>query len=135
MRVILDTNILLSMTAAKSESFRTLRAAWRAGQFELLLSEELLAEVSRTLAKPKLQKIIPKARADRLVRDLDLYTATVEIRGPFPEAPDPDDAFLLAMLRDGAADVLVTGDKALLALGTWGGAAILKLSAFLRLLE
>lgn len=130
MRIVFDTNVLVSMALAKSEPFRAMRQAWREGQFHVLVSPELRAELGRILGKPKIKKLLSPARARQLLLELDLFAVPVEIQQPFPTAPDPDDAFLLAMLQAGQADVLVTGDKALLELVSYEGAAIMNVRGF-----
>lgn len=101
MRVVFDTNVLVSMAFAKSEPFRAMRRAWREGRFHVLISPELRTEVERVLAKPKVKKLLSPARAKQLLLELDLFSVPVEIPPPFPEAPDPDDAFLLASNQSG----------------------------------
>lgn len=135
MRVILDTNIFVSMSFAHSGTFLTLRHAWRTGAFQVLLSEELYTEVARILEKPKIQKYVSDTRRERFLAELKLFTLPVTVHMPFPEAPDPNDAFLLAMIREGEADALVTGDKALLNLASWSGVPVISVVSFLKMLD
>ncbi len=62
-RAVVDVNVLISgVLSAKGSSAEILRAS-RDGQFELVVSELLLAELKRTLAYPKLRKRITPEKA------------------------------------------------------------------------
>jgi predicted nucleic acid-binding protein len=62
-RAVLDVSVLVSgVLSAKGASAEILRAS-RDGEFELVVSEMLLAELTRTLAYPRLRKRIPQDKA------------------------------------------------------------------------
>jgi putative PIN family toxin of toxin-antitoxin system len=62
-RAAVDVNVLISgMLSPKGSSAEILRAS-RDGQFELVISELLLADLKRTLAYPKLRKRIAAEKA------------------------------------------------------------------------
>ncbi len=117
MRAVVDVNVLISgILSAKGSSAEILRAS-RDGQFELVISESLLAELERTLAYPKLRKRIPAEKAA-------VFLDWVRAQGRLAEDPaspppvssrDPDDDYLLALAIDRRA-YLVTGDQDLLVL-------------------
>ena len=117
MRAVVDVKVLISgVLSAKGSSAEILRAS-RDGQFELVVSELLLAELKRTLAYPKLRKRIPPEKATA-------FANWVRANGSLAEDPaspppvgsrDPDDDYLLALAIDRRA-CLVTGDKDLLVL-------------------
>ena len=123
MRVVLDTNVLVSGLLYPGGPPSRLVAAWRAGAFEMLLSEFLIEELSRTLAHlaPRL-KLPPPDLADFLdTLRLRCEIVTVDDgmleRAAAAGLRDPDDVPILALLIGvGAADFIVTGDKDLLAL-------------------
>ena len=135
MRVVLDTNLFVSMVLAKGGTLETLWRLWRVRHFEVLSSQLLLDEVQSVLQRPKLAKLLSKARYATMLRNLETLTLSVILEGPYPAFSDPDDRFLLAMVREGGADVLVTGDKALLELKTFAGVPVVSAVEFLRLLE
>ena len=56
-------------------------------------------------------------------------------RLPHPDFSDPKDRYLLAMLRDSDAELLVTGDKTLLALESFDNKPILPPAGFLARLK
>ena len=118
MRAVVDVNVLISgVLSAKGSSAEILRAS-RDGQFELVVSELLLAELKRTLAYPKLRKRVPPEKAAAFanwVRDHGSLAQDPESPPPVGSR-DPDDDYLLALAINCRA-YLVTGDTDLLVLG------------------
>jgi putative PIN family toxin of toxin-antitoxin system len=116
-RAVLDVNVLVSgVLSAKGPSAEILRAS-RNGEFELVISEKLLAELTRTLAYPRLRKRIPQEKAAAFAHWVrDHGTLAEDPVSPPPVASrDPDDDYLLALAIDRQA-YIVTGDQDLLVL-------------------
>jgi putative PIN family toxin of toxin-antitoxin system len=132
MRVVLDTNVLISL-AIGSRALKPIEDAWRAGRFTLLTSSYLLFEVKAVLARPKFTHYLTADQAARFVSRLETLSEAISIKQPFPEFSDAKDRFLLAMVRH-QADILVTGDGALLALEHFETAVIISPRAFIDLL-
>lgn len=135
MRVVLDTNILVSALISSAGHPAAIYDAWIDGRFTLLTSAEHLAEVRATLQKPRVTELVKPYKAGRLVNQIKRLA---EVAGPLPQleiSPDPWDDFLLAMCEVGDADYLVTGDKSgLLVLGRHKGTRIVSASDFAALL-
>lgn len=87
---------------------------WLSGEFELVVSALLLAELDRALAYPKLRSRIAADEAQAFI-DLLRRTATMadDPAAPARRSRDPGDDYLLA-LAESAAAILVTGDQDLL---------------------
>src|SRR6202011_5073187 len=85
--------------------------------FKLIISELLIAELTRALTYPKLRKRIPAEKAAALVSWAgDHATLAEDPTDPAPvRSPDPDDDYLLALGISRRA-FLVTGDRHLLGL-------------------
>jgi uncharacterized protein len=119
MRVVIDTNVVLfGLIKPDSVPGHVLRA-WRDGSFRFVLSEFLLEEIAVTLARPKIQAIVPwsAAQINRFVLELRAFCDVVEPADlDFKYPRDPDDIPVLAALIASGADLLVTGDRDLLAL-------------------
>ena len=111
MRVVLDTNILVSALLVQLGLPAAIYRAWQEGYFTLLICAEQLDELKATLHKPAIAARIKPYKAGRLVNQLKELAETI---GPLPRverSPDPTDDFLLARSEAGNADYLVTGDK------------------------
>lgn len=121
MRVILDTNVLISALIVPEGAPSYLYQCWRRGIFKLISNEEQLDEFGRVSRYPRLQRFLSPAAAGTMVNEV---RALAEFPGPLPRvdrSPDPADNFLLAMAEAGHADFLVTGDgKHLLSLDRHG---------------
>jgi uncharacterized protein len=116
-RAVVDVNVLISAAlSARGPSAEVLRGA-RDGAFELVVSEVLIAELTRALAYPKLRKRIPNEKAAAFVSWVtDHGTLAEDPAGPAPiRSPDPGDDYLLALAISRRA-FLVTGDQDLLGL-------------------
>ena len=119
MRVVIDTNVVLSGLIKPGSIPGQVLRAWRDGSFRLVLSEFLLEEIAVTLARPKIQALVPwpAAQIDRFVLELRAFCDVVEpaeLNFKYPR--DPDDIPVLATLIASGADLLVTGDRDLLVL-------------------
>jgi uncharacterized protein len=125
LRVILDTNILISALIVPGGAPSYLYQCWRRGRFTLISSEEQLEEFRRVTRYPRLERFLDPATAGTMV---NAVRALAALTGPLPRvdaSPDPADNFLLAMAVAGKADFLVTGDgKHLLSLERHGNTRI-----------
>lgn len=117
MRAVLDPNVLISAILSSRGAPARLLLRWRDGDFELLVSPLLLAELKRALGYPKLRKRVSAAQTRELVSWLE-RTATL-VDDPKQEPPvrstDQGDDYLIALAHARRA-ALVSGDKHLLAL-------------------
>ena len=115
MRAVLDANVLSSALLSRSGPPGHILARWLAGEFELIVSSRLLAEVERTLASPKFRgRLLPGEPAQFVVLLRDARNADDPEVVP-ARAPDPEDDYLLA-LAEVAQAVVVSGDQHLLGL-------------------
>lgn len=135
-RAVLDTNVLLSGFVSSAGAPARLLDAWRAGVFELVLSEHILEEFRRNLDQPYFRRRLTSKQAGA---DLDLlreYAEIVEVaENVVGIATHPEDDVVLSTASSGAVDCLVTGDKKLLKLGSVGQIAILSAADFVALLQ
>lgn len=132
MRLVLDTNILISALLAGNSLPAHLLVLWREGRFDLLLCQAQLDELMRVTRYPKIRERLSPALAGRLINELRDVAVLVPHLPSIDASPDPDDNYLLAMAQAGHADFLITGDKNdLLALKIFQGARIVTARAFL----
>jgi putative PIN family toxin of toxin-antitoxin system len=115
-RAVLDPNILVAALLSRSGTPARIISRWLGGEFELVVSETLLAELDRALAYPKLRDRVSADEAGAFVELLrrGALLATDPAEPPLRSA-DPGDDYLLA-LAENARAVLVSGDRHLLAL-------------------
>jgi uncharacterized protein len=116
-RFVLDVNVFVSGLLSRVGAPARLLERWLDGDFELIASEQLLGELERTLAAPKLRKRIAADEAAELVtliRDLAELTADPSAP-PAIRSEDRGDGYLIALAETAGAH-LVSGDAHLLAL-------------------
>jgi putative PIN family toxin of toxin-antitoxin system len=128
LRVVLDTNVLVSTLAYPGSIPGLILAACQLGSLKLLLSRYILDEMIRVL--PRLRRIKLKPSEIRDLADSFMFLAEiVEPETDFePSLRDKADQLVLGTMRAGRCDYLITGDKDLLALA--GAYPILNPAAF-----
>ena len=112
MRVVLDTNVIISALARPVSLPGQLLIAWRKGQFTLLCCAEQLAEIRRVTRYGKIAALVSSPLAGKMVNQLKSDAASISPLPQVDRSPDPFDNYLLALAEAGGADYLVTGDKA-----------------------
>ncbi|MGH7105978.1 MAG: putative toxin-antitoxin system toxin component, PIN family [Acetobacteraceae bacterium] len=110
MRVVLDSNILLSALISQHGPPHEIYQAWRRKPFTLITALVQLDELRRASRYPKFRKVLQPHRVGRLLNNLQGATILGRLPGGY-EAADPLDAWLLALAETAHADYLVTGDR------------------------
>ena len=114
-RLVLDTNVLVSALLFRSEA-SALLDAWRGGRFRLAVSEPILDEYARVLDYPKFR--LSKHGAATIMAEFALpYCDRFRAAGGPRLCSDPDDDKFIHCALAARTAALVTGDRALLALG------------------
>jgi putative PIN family toxin of toxin-antitoxin system len=135
MRVVVDTNILLSALINPRGLPAQLIDAWRAKRFVLVTSGEQLIELGAVARRPALRKYIVPARVGRFINDLRELAEVLRRLPQIDRSRDPADNYLLAMVEAVEAEYLVTGDKRdLLALESHGPTRIVTARELLKVL-
>jgi uncharacterized protein len=116
-RALFDVNVLISGLLARAGAPALLLAKWLEGEFELVVTDSLLAEVEATLARPKLRRHFEEAEVSGF---LELLLGLAErVDDPDSESAissrDPKDDYLIAAAAAARA-TLVSGDVHLLEL-------------------
>ena len=110
MKVFLDSNVLVSAFATRGLSADVFRLV--VTEHELLTGEVVLEEVERVL---RAKFLLPPSDVQEILALLRDYA--VEPKPPAPtqvHIADPDDAWVLASAIAAGADLMITGDRALL---------------------
>lgn len=132
MRAVLDTNIFVSALALPGGQGEKAVLGAVEGRFDLVISKPLIREVLDVLARKFDHDPEQLARVAVFLADLG---RVVRPRKTLRVLEDEPDNRILECARAGRADLIVTGDHAVLALGAWDGIRIVTLRAFLDLLE
>jgi uncharacterized protein len=111
MRVVLDTNIIISAIIAPAGKPAAIIDVWLDGKFTLLTCAAHVEELRDTLQKPRVAELVKPHKADRLVNQIKRFAEDIDPLPTVERSPDPTDDFLLALSEAGNADYLVTGDK------------------------
>ncbi len=128
MRVVLDTNIFISMALRGIVS--KIDDEWKAEKFTILVSDEIVSEYLKVLQRPKLHLSASTISAiiNRIYRKAKFVIPTEKI--VVVKADPTDDKFLEAAIA-GSADVIVSGDHHLLELKEFRAIPILSAREFL----
>ncbi|MGH6916381.1 MAG: putative toxin-antitoxin system toxin component, PIN family [Geminicoccaceae bacterium] len=110
MRLVLDTNVVVSALLGPSAPARLLELAAE-GEIDLFSSAELLAELAEVLGRADISRRLGVQRraAPELLAFYEALVERVVAASIARTAADPDDDDVLAA----AADVIVSGDKRL----------------------
>ena len=134
MRLVIDTNILISALLASTSLPAHLIDLWREGRFDVLTSAEQVDELMRVTRYPKIRAHLIPATAGRLINEMRDLGVRVADLPAVTMCADPYDNYLLAMAAAGRADFLITGDKRdLLGIRLYEGTRILSVRDFLTL--
>jgi uncharacterized protein len=115
-RAVLDANVLIAALLSPSGAPAQILARWLAGDFELVVSESLLAKLERALAYPKLRaRIAPEDGAEFVSFLQNTAVHTSDPPAPPRRSRDPGDDYLLALAENEKA-IVVSGDQHLLEL-------------------
>lgn len=137
MRIVLDTNVVLSALLWRGTPYKLLETV-KQRHTQLFVSPTLLEELGEVLNRPMSARRL--ALIGRTAHEVlaDYYDA-VEVVSP-PSAPpvvtaDADDDHVIAAAVAAGADLLISGDRHVLALGTHAGVRIVSPAEALRVLE
>ena len=97
MRVVLDTNVLISDLLSSKGAPGRILDAWRVGGFELIVCDELIDEFKRVCAYPKLARYLTVADVGALINRLRAVGCWLADIPRVQVSKDADDNFLLAM--------------------------------------
>lgn len=110
MRVVLDTNILLSALISPHGNADIIYRAWRSAKFDVITSIIQLDELRRASRYPKFKSILQPAKVGTMINNLQ-HAIILDHLKITDETNDPHDGFLISMAIAGHADYLVTGDR------------------------
>lgn len=128
MKVVFDTNVLVSALALPGGNADKALRRIIAAQDQLLISRPILDELLGVLARKFSRDQEELARTAVFVSDL---ARTIKPRQKLSVLSDEPDNRILECALAGAADLIVTGDKALLQLKTYRNVRVVSLREYL----
>jgi putative PIN family toxin of toxin-antitoxin system len=116
-RVVIDPGVLVSALITPLGPPAEIVRAIRAGRLTLIVSPHLLAELLGVLQRDKFRRYVTIDEVEQYVAGLASHAESIP-DPPDPEqlARDPNDDYLIALAREAAADLIVSGDADLLVL-------------------
>ena len=119
MRCAIDSNLLISSTFKQHSPPALVAAAWRMRRIDWVSCADQINEISVALMRPKVL-----ARSDggaalvhRLLQEMQRDCRIQTLTRPLPAVcRDPKDDFLFALHDQGHIDLIISGDKDVLAL-------------------
>lgn len=133
MNVVIDTNVLISGIFWSGNYSIQVIDAWKNGEFTLITSAEIIAELVETLRdfKIKMPEEMIQEWKDMLTNNSMLVEPLKMIK---LVKDDPDDDKFVETALEGNADFIVTQDKHLLKLKDYQGIKIITPEEFLKTL-
>lgn len=135
MKVVLDTNVIISRFLSPLGSPARIFHLWQSGSFELLVSESILSEYKKVLSYDRIQRC-HKMTAEDMTQAIDgfsQFSIVVPTGESLTVSKDPDDNKFIECAFFGGADYIVSGDPHLLELIEYQGIQILTPRQFLHL--
>jgi putative PIN family toxin of toxin-antitoxin system len=124
LKVVMDTNVFVSGVFFNGPPYRILKA-WQSGEFELVISREILDEYQRV------GDVLAEEHPGIDLRSLLTFVLEhakvfkpVKLKGRVCEDPD-DDKFIACALASGSG-LIISGDKHLLNVSGYQGIEVLK---------
>ena len=131
-RVVIDTNVFVSrLIAPGSVPGQVVRKATSKDQ--VLASNAFLLELYRVIARPKFYRYVTDEERGLFFSGIRDVVESVAVVTTVRVCRDPKDNMILELAVNGKADVIVTGDRDLLSLGSFDGIVIVSPASFLGL--
>ena len=139
MLAVVDTNVFVSRYLSPTGTCALVFRYLDLGRFHLAVAQSILDEYERVLRSPKIasrhnlseEQIV---RATRFVRRRSLYIADLPDQLKVIDVDPKDDKFVECAVA-GGADMIVSGDRHLLELGSYEGIRIVSPAVFVTFLE
>ncbi|MBD2296887.1 putative toxin-antitoxin system toxin component, PIN family [Anabaena sphaerica FACHB-251] len=132
-KIIIDTNLWISFLIGKE--LKDLKDLLVAETIIVVISEQILEEITLVTQRPKLQKYFPSNKVHELIQLLRTIGVFINITSEVFICRDAKDYYLLALAKDSDANFLVTGDQDLLVIKKFENTEIVTYQKLLQKLE
>lgn len=133
MRVVLDTNVVVSRFLSPHGTPARVLGLWEDGTIEVVVSEPVLEEYARVLAYDQI-RARHRMTDDEFAAIISGFRAFAIVVEPTQRvdvvADDPSDNMFLEAAIAGRCEAVVSGDRHLLDLGEYQGVQVLSAAAF-----
>ncbi|MEZ4517458.1 MAG: putative toxin-antitoxin system toxin component, PIN family [Chloroflexota bacterium] len=126
LRVVIDTNLLVSYLLTAGDTISQIVTHWEEDRIVPVVSPHIMAELTDVLERPKLRQYMkgdPDTLVQSLLDDAIMTPGLLDVEGA---SRDPKDDKFLACAVEGQAAYLVTGDYDLLDLHEFGQTRIVR---------
>ena len=138
LKVVIDTNVLISATITPKGNPAKILKAWKNGKLEVAISLEILKEIRQVIFRPRIKKLSfwTDKQRNQLVEDLINIGVLVPGSSKLKVVAEhrSDDKFIIAAI-EGKAGYIITGDLHLKKLGSYKGIRIVTPAEFVRILQ
>ena len=133
MRAVLDTNVLISVLIKSGKPRRLLRALLSPSH-TVIISEPIVEEFSRVSADEKVRRYVDDEVLTGFLAAILSRATFVTLESKIHVLNDSDDK-ILATAKDGEADYVITGDRHMLELSSFGQTKIMTVDQALGILR
>lgn len=128
--VVIDTNLWISFLIGKRTA--NLVSLLSHPNITIAISEQAIEELRLVISRDKFRKYFPLEYGQRLFDFINRRAITIDVVNAPTLCRDPKDNYLLGLSETARANYLITGDKDLLVLGSYGITEILRLEDFIK---
>ena len=132
MRVVIDTNVLVSAAVVGRDPEAVILLVVSNPEIEWIVSTEILTEYQEVLSRPRLK--LSEEQKQRWFDVLNAATTTIDVKVEVDFPRDRKDAKFLACAVAANVDFLISGDRDLTEVQSWGNTTIISVSLFKRLI-
>lgn len=129
-RIVIDTGVLIS-AAIRPDSIPALALEKALLVFEVCVSDETLAELTRVLTRSKFDRYLAKERRLAFIDGILEKTRKFEVDLSVTDCPDAADNKFLALALIAGAELILSSDPHLTEMHPWRGIPIMPPTAFL----
>lgn len=138
MRIVIDTNVLVSAFLSPHGAPAHVFQEYEHGSFDLLVSEPILTEYQQALTYPKVQAHhqMSETEVARTIEEMKRGAIVVTPKSTVAlDISDKDDIKFFACAVAGAGEYIVSGDRLVQEVGAYRGVQVLSPSLFLTVLK
>jgi len=138
MKSVVDTNVVVSSFLSPAGVRSKVLKGWEKGQFELVVSEEILAEYERALNYPEVSSRhgMDASEVAQVISEIKSFATVVKPKKKLTVVKDdPEDDKFLECAKAGDAEYIISADPHLLNLEQYQSIQILSPSEFLTLIQ